>query len=74
MIHDYNFFNWNGGNGNDKITLGSYFSFHNSPEKIQAIIQSDHNLVRGFHGAQAAKMRLFFGAVNAFQWYVGSWK
>jgi hypothetical protein len=46
MVHDYKFWNWNGGQGSDAIGLGSYFSFRNSPEKAQALIQSNHNLVR----------------------------
>jgi len=25
-------------------------------------------------GIQSVKMALFFGAVNAFQWYANSWK
>lgn len=74
MVHDYNFWNWNGGKGNDPITLGSYFSLRNSPEKAQALIQSNHNLVRNAGGNQGVKMELMFGVVNAFQWYVKSWK
>ncbi len=74
MAHDYNFWNWNGGMGTDKITLGSLFSFRNSPEKAQALIHSNHNLVRNAGGNQSVKMELMFGVVNAFQWYVTSWK
>ena len=31
-------------------------------------------LPRNAGGIQGAKMGLFFGVVNAFQWYANSWK
>ena len=69
-VHDYNF-NTNG------ITIqntGHYFGLHVSPETAKALIQSNNQLIRHAGGVQGAKMGLFFGAVNAFQWYASSWK
>jgi hypothetical protein len=66
-VHDYNF-QTNG------ITLGSYFNPNISPATAKALIQSDNNLIRNAGGAQGAKMGLFFGTVNAFQWYTNSFK
>jgi hypothetical protein len=61
MVHDYNF-NTNG------ITIGSYFNPFISRATAKALIQSDNNLIGHAGGAQAAKMGMFFGVVNAFQW------
>ncbi len=61
MAHDYNFLS----NG---ITIGSYFNPFISRATAKALIQSDNNLIGHAGGAQAAKMGMFFGVVNAFQW------
>ena len=53
---------------------GHYFGLHVSPETAKALIQSNNQLIRHAGGVQGAKMGLFFGAVNAFQWYASSWK
>ncbi len=60
-MHDYNF-NTNG------ITLGTYFNPTVSPQTARALIQSNNNLIHNTGGFQGAKMGLFFGVVNAFQW------
>ena len=45
------------------------------PATARALIQSNNVLIRSAGGGpQAVKMGLFFGAVNAFQFYVQSWK
>jgi hypothetical protein len=67
MVHDYNF-DTNG------IKISSYFNPTLSTTTAKALIQSNSNLIRNAGGAQSAKMGLFFGAVNAFQWYANSWK
>jgi RHS repeat-associated protein len=61
MAHDYNFLT----NG---ITIGSYFNPFISRATARALIQSDNNLIGHAGGAQAVKMGMFFGVVNAFQW------
>lgn len=69
-MHDYNF-NTNG------ITIqntGHYFGLHVSPATAKALIQSNYQLMRNTSGVQGAKMKGFFGVVNAFQWYASSWK
>lgn len=65
-IHDYNF----SANG---ITIGSYFNPTLLFETSRALIQSNSNLMRT-GGFQGAKEKMFFGIVNAFQWYSNSWK
>ncbi len=70
-MHDYNYLR----SANDQITIGMYFNPAISPETARALIQSNNMLIRNAGGgAQAGKMGLFFGAVNAFQFYVQSWK
>lgn len=69
-VHDYNF-------NTNNITIqntGHYFGFNLSQATRKALIQSNNNLIRNAGGVQGGKMGLFFGAVNTFQWYVGSWK
>lgn len=69
-VHDYSFFSHD-------ITIqntGHYFGLNLSPETRQALIQSNNTLIRNAGGVQGVKMGMFFGIVNAFQWYVGSWK
>jgi RHS repeat-associated protein len=69
-VHDYSFFSHD-------ITIqntGHYFGLHVSPETAKALIQSNNTLIRNAGGVQGLKMGAFFGVVNAFQWYVGSWK
>jgi RHS repeat-associated protein len=61
MVHDYNF-DTNG------IRISSYFNPAISKETAKALIQSNSNLIRNAGGVQGAKMGLFFGVVNAFQW------
>ena len=60
MAHDYNFFTNN-------ITIGTYFNPFVSRATAKALIQSDNYLIGHAGGAQAAKMGIFFGVVNAFQ-------
>ena len=68
-VHDYNFFI----NGITIQNTGYYFGLHVSPATAKALIQSiNNNLIRNAGGVQGAKMGLFFGAVNAFQWYASS--
>lgn len=67
MVHDYNY-------GTNGIKISSYFNFTLSPATSKALIQSNSVLIRNAGGVQAGKMGLFFGAVNAFQWYANSWK
>lgn len=67
-VHDYNY-NTNG------IKIGDYFNPHLSPETRKALIQSNNMLIRNAGGGvQAGKMGLFFGVVNAFQGYAGTFK
>jgi hypothetical protein len=61
MVHDYNFFTNN-------ITIGTYFNPFVSRATAKALIQSDNYLIGHAGGAQAVKMGMFFGVVNAFQW------
>ena len=61
MAHDYNFFTNN-------ITIGTYFNPFVSRATAKALIQSDNYLIGHAGGAQAVKMGVFFGVVNAFQW------
>ena len=65
-VHDYNFLT-------NHITIGSYFNPHLSRATSKALIQSNNNLMRT-GGVQGAKEKIFFGIVNAFQWYSNSWK
>ena len=67
-MHDYNF------STNGPITIGNYFNPTLSPATSKALIQSNSNLIRNAGGVQGAKMGMFFGVVNAFQWYANSWK
>jgi hypothetical protein len=69
-VHDYNF-NTNG------ITIqntGHYFGLNLSPATTKALIQSNNNLIRNAGGVQGVKMGLFFGTVNAFQSFAGTFK
>jgi hypothetical protein len=66
--HDYNF------NTNGPITISNYFNPTLSPATSKALIQSNSNLIRNAGGVQGVKMGMFFGVVNAFQWYANSWK
>ena len=69
-VHDYSF-------KQHDITIqntGHYFGLHVSQETAKALIQSNNTLIRNAGGVQAIKMGLFFGPVNAFQWYASSWK
>ena len=61
MVHDFNFLQ------ND-IKISSYFNPFISRATAKALIQSNNKLIKNAGGFQAAKMGLFFGAVNAFQW------
>lgn len=67
-VHDFNF------STNGPITIGSYWNPTLSPATANALIQSNSQLIRNARGVEGAKMGLFFGAVNAFQFYVQSWK
>ena len=68
-VHDFNF------DQNGPIKIGMYFNPTISPTTAKALIQSNGMLIRNAGGGpQAAKMGMFFGAVNAFQFYVQSWK
>jgi len=67
MIHDFNF-------STNGITIGSYFDPHISPATAKALIQSNNILMRNAGGVEGAKMGMVFGVVNAFQFYVQSWK
>ena len=62
MAHDFNY-ETNG------ITIGSYINPTISPQTAKALIQSNNTLIRNAGGFQGAKMGLFFGPVNAWQWY-----
>jgi hypothetical protein len=66
-VHDYNFFT-------NRITMGSYLNPTLSVATSKALIESNNKLVRNAGGIQGVKMGLFFGVVNAFQWYANSWK
>jgi RHS repeat-associated protein len=65
-VHDYNF-------NTNRITIGSYFNPTLSPATSKALIQSNEQLMKT-GGFQGAKEKIFFGPVNAFQWYANSWK
>ena len=67
MVHDYNF-------DANLINIGSYFNPHLSLATSKALITSNNTLLRNVGGSQRAKMGLFFGPLNAFQWYANSWK
>jgi RHS repeat-associated protein len=67
-VHDFNF------STNGPIKIGSYFNPTLSPATARALIQSNNQLIRNAGGIQGVKMGLFFGSVNAFQWYANSWK
>jgi RHS repeat-associated protein len=66
-VHDYNF-------NTNRITIGDYFNPNLSPATRKALIQSDGMLIRNAGGVQGVKMGLFFGTVNAFQRYAGTFK
>jgi RHS repeat-associated protein len=66
-VHDYNFYT------ND-LKMGSYLNPTLPVATSRALIQSNSNLMRKAGGIQGGKMRLFFGPINAFQWYANSWK
>ena len=72
-VHDYNF-STNGPAPGQGITIGNYFNPTLSPATSRALIQSNNSLIRNAGGIQGVKMGLFFGVVNAFQWYANSWK
>jgi RHS repeat-associated protein len=72
-VHDYNFSS-NGPTPTQGISIGMYFNPTLSPAVSKALIQSNSNLIRNAGGVQGAKMGMFFGVVNAFQWYSNSWK
>ena len=72
-VHDYNF-STNGPSTGQGITIGMYFNPTLSPATSKALIQSNSNLIRNAGGIQSVKMGVFFGVVNAFQWYSSSWK
>jgi RHS repeat-associated protein len=67
MVHDYNF-------DANLINIGSYFNPNLSLATSKALITSNNTLLRNVGGIQRAKMGLFFGPLNAFQWYTNSWK
>ncbi len=68
-VHDFNF------STNGPIQIGMYYNPAIPPATARALIQSNNVLIRSAGGGpQAVKMGLFFGAVNAFQFYVQSWK
>jgi RHS repeat-associated protein len=67
MDHDYNF-KTNG------ITIGSYFNPFIKKATAKALIQSNNNLIRNARGIQKIKFGLVFGIINAFQFYVQSFK
>jgi len=76
-VHDFNFYE-NGPNGYPDaqgrgITIGMYFNPTLSPATSKALIQSNQQLMKT-GGFQGAKEKMFFGIVNAFQWYSNSWK
>ena len=66
-VHDYNF-------ETNHIKIGSYFNPFLSPATSRALIKSNNTLMRNAGGIQSLKMGLFFGPVNALQWYANSWK
>jgi RHS repeat-associated protein len=61
MAHDYNY-------ATNHITLSTYFNPFVSRATAKALIQSNNYLIGHAGGAQAVKMGMFFGVVNAFQW------
>jgi hypothetical protein len=69
-VHDYNYKT----NGITIQNTGHYFGMHVSPGTAKALIQSNSQLMRNAGGVQSVKMGLFFGTVNAFQWYANSFK
>jgi hypothetical protein len=54
--------------------MSSYLNPTLSLATSKALIQSNSTLMRNAGGIQGVKMRLFFGPINAFQWYANSWK
>jgi len=68
-VHDYNFST----NGITIQNTGYYFSPNLSPATRKALIQSNEQLMKT-GGVQGAKEKGFFGIVNAYQWYMGSWQ
>jgi hypothetical protein len=50
-----------------------YFSPTLPPTTSKALIQSNQQLMKT-GGFQGAREKMFFGIVNAFQWYSDSWK
>ena len=67
MVHDFNF-------SANSVTIGSYFNPTLSLSTSKALITSNNTLLRNVGGNQRVKMGLFFGPLNAFQWYANSWK
>ena len=65
-VHDYNY-------SSNGLTIGNYWNPSISPAAAKALIQSNKNLIRNTGGAQAFKMGIYFGAVNAWQWFAHAW-
>lgn len=61
IVHDYNY-------DTNHVTVSMYFNPFISRATAHAIVQSNNKLIRNTGGFQGAKMGLFFGMVNAFQW------
>ena len=72
-VHDYNY-STNGPEPGKGISIRDYFNPTLSPATSKALIQSNHKLMRNAGGFQGGKMKLFFGIINAFQWYADSYK
>jgi hypothetical protein len=66
-VHDYNL-------SANLLKMSSYFNPTLPVPTAKALIQSNNKLSRNAGGIQGVKMGLFFGVVNAFQWYANSWK
>jgi RHS repeat-associated protein len=69
-VHDYSFSQY----GENGIHLSMYFNPTLSPATSNALIQANSTLIRNAGGIQGVKMGMFFGVVNAFQWYANSFK
>ncbi len=61
IVHDYNY-------DTNHVTISMYFNPFISRASAHLVIQSNNKLIRNTGGVQGAKMGLFFGMVNAFQW------
>ena len=68
MVHDFNF------EKNDRFAIRDYFNPLISKSKSLALRQANSNLIRNGRGIQGIKFALFFGFVNAYQFYVQSFK